>query len=269
MNSDGLKQFLDRVGDAVHSVNTICVGLSGVAAGVIVKPPDMTITWSSRDPTTASARARAFALRGALVFVQEALLDYLNFVALCSNHSPDLSAALKVEGDAKRVTALSRFISDAEPYWEPLVVLLIHWRNKVVHNSRATLTAAQLKVLTCSADDIRGKHAGIDVARTITNFSSGKITLKDFTTLISVTIRFVRHVDRQLAPKVTTWSDFKALLLRRGLERTFKAVMSANGFETRERKLKSFLRAEFPSVEISVAQEILLHLEEILAPIQC
>lgn len=248
MESEGLSKFLDIVGDAVYSVNTICVGLASVSSGVAEKPDDLTISWSSSNPETAAAKARVFALRASLVFVEEALLKYLDFLRVCSTDEPKICGALESDGAAERIIEVSKFLSNAEPYWWPMVVLLVRWRNKVVHHSRTGLTVHQTKVLLDNSKALKNNHAGIDIAKTLENFESGQITLKDFTTLIAITVRYVRALDEELEPRIHTLEGFEFRLKQRNLVKVFNQVMNANGEATRRRKLKAFLKSEFSAV---------------------
>jgi hypothetical protein len=256
MESEGLKDFLEIVGDAVHSVNTICVGLSAVGSGEAKKPDDLTISWSTSDPATAAAKARLFALRASLVFVEEALLKYLEFLADCSTDDENLIKAVKTEGAANRIFEVSKFLSNVETYWWPMVVLLVRWRNKVVHHSASSLTVHQRKILINHADELNKRHAGIDITRTLENFESGQITLKDFTTLIAIAVHFVRALDKQLEPRIHSLEGFEQRLRQRGLLETFNKIMNANGETTRRRKLALFLKSEFSDLTDVFVEEI-------------
>ncbi len=256
MESEGLKQFLNVVGDAVYSVNTLCVGLTSVSQGTAEKPDDLTITWSTQNPALAAAKARTFALRASLVFVEEALLKYLDFLKLCAFENEKLQDALRIERSADRVSEVARFLPQKEVYWEPMVVLLVRWRNRVVHNSQADLSALQRKTLITNAEKLAKNHANIDIEESLKNFNSNRITLKDFTTLIAIAIRFVRALDEQLEPKIHTLDGFKQRLQERDLTQTFKQVMSANGEETRRRKFEAFLRTEFSELGDGFKEEV-------------
>jgi len=259
MESEGLKQFLDVVGDAVHSVNTICVGLAAVRAGTVKKPEDLTIGWSSSNPETSALKARVFALRASLVFVEEALLKYLEFLKDCSTEDEKLYKALSAEGAADRVIEVSKFLPRVEPYWWPMVVLLVRWRNRVVHNAKIGLTVHQRKTLCDHEQVMKQRHAGIDIQQTLENFDSNKITLKDFTTLIAVTVRYVRALDEQLEPKLDTIQSFISRLEQRGLVVVFDNVMKANGESKRRRKLRSFLDTEFSNIPDTLFEDIFRH----------
>lgn len=255
MESEGLKKFLAIVGDAVHSVNTTCVGLSAVSSGDAKKPDDLTISWSSSDPVTAASKARLFVLRASLIFVEEALLKYLDFLQTTS-HDNKLSKALNSEGAAERVIEISKLLTQAESYWWPIVVLLVRWRNKVVHNSRTDLTNYQRNILLKYSETLKEKHAGIDISKTLENFENNQITLKDFTTLIAITVRFVRALDEELEPQIHTLEGFRLRLRQRGLISTFNKTLNANGESTKCRKLRAFLKSEFSNLPEMLIEEI-------------
>lgn len=265
MASDGLKIFLDEAGDAVHSVNTTCIGLAGVAEGVTTKPPDMHISWSSKAPETAARRARHFVLSGSLVFVQESLLEYLRSLRSGAGDNAPLCAALDRKKAAERIGAIGSLLPDANAYWAPLVVLLVHWRNRVVHRSNATLGTADRRTLYENRQDIASNHAGIDVCLTLRNFEQRKITLKDFTTLIAVTIRFVRYIDDTFAPGITTVEQFKEELRRKNLSDRFHSILQANGDHVKQRKITNFIRTEFPSIGGDLIEQIFEKRDEVVS----
>lgn len=256
MESEGLKQFLSVVGDAVHSVNTICVGLAAVSDGNAVRPSNLNIGWKTSNPEVSAAKARVFALRSSLVFVEEALLKYFDFLKVCTTENTKLLRALQTEGAVERVVETSKFLTQAEPYWWPIVVLLVRWRNKVVHNSRNELSVHQKNLLLSNSENLKNNHAGIDISTTLNNFETGQITLKDFTTLISITIRYVRALDEQLEPSIQTLDGFIARLKQRDLVQHFNNVIKANGDSTRQRKLNAFLRTEFSAIDECLYDDI-------------
>jgi len=256
MESEGLRKLLETVGDAVHSVNTICIGLASVASGNAEKPENLTIGWSSSNPEIAAGKARLFALRSSLVFVEEALIQYLDFLEACSTDDLKIKKALSNEGAAERVIEISKLLSPAEPYWWPMVVLLVRWRNLVVHSSRTRLTIHQTNLLLKCAKNLQNNHAGIKIEQTLANFESGQITLKDFTTLIAVTIRYVRVLDEELEPRIHTIEGFEHRLKQRNLLKVFNQVMNSNGEQTRRRKLSAFLKSEFSSIPDVFFEEI-------------
>jgi hypothetical protein len=248
MESEGLKVFLRSVGDAVYSLNTICIGLNAVSRGGIEKPDDLTISWDTNDPKQTSMQARSFAVRSSLVFVEEALLEYFKYLSNCPEQPPKIVTAVNADGTAKKVEELSTQVPSLESYWMPMVVLLVRWRNQVVHNSKTSLSSNLRKTLLENADVIKDRHAAIDIAQTLSNLDARKITLKDFTTLISVTIRYVRHLDQKLAPHITSSTSLRNQIVARELVSDYKNVLGVNGEDKQKKKFDNFIRSNFPSL---------------------
>ncbi len=248
MESEGLKVFVKSVGDAVYSLNTICVGLDAVSKGDVEKPEDLTISWESSDYKQSAISARSFAVRSALVFVEEALLEYFKYISNCPDQPTKIISAVKSDGAAKKIEKLSSQVSNLEPYWAPIVILLVRWRNQVVHNSNTSLSPVFRKILTDNIDVISSRHAAIDIAKTLSNFDSKKITLKDFTTMIAVTIRYVRKLDCELSPNIKSSEFLRNQLVNRELVVDFKNVIGVNGADKQKKKFDNFIKSNFPSL---------------------
>ncbi len=195
MKSDGLIRFEAAVGNAVLATNTVCIGLDGVANERCKKTDFLTISWATDNPKGASMSARNFAIRSSLVYVGEAFQEYLEYI---NEHSSDdsLKKILSRQGEMRdKIKALSKRANDLRPYWESAVVLLVRWRNKVVHGSQTGLSEHYKKTLRAHKSEINQLHADIDIEQTLEHFASNKITLKDFSTLICITTYYVQHLD--------------------------------------------------------------------------
>lgn len=258
MESEGLKQFLKSVGDSVFLLNTICVGLDGVADGTVTKSNDLTITWEPRDPKATALQARAHAIKSALVFVEEALLDYIKFISECENQAPVVKKIGGIEGAAEKVAQLSKSsaLSGMPAYWEPLVVLLVRWRNRVVHGSTSRFSQHYRNILIEHEDGIKANHAAISISDTLKHFDEGSITLKDFSTMIAVTIRFVRWVDQHLTPTITDLESFANLIKDKHLEVVYKNVIGVNGEKRQKRKFDYFISQNFKSISESERNDL-------------
>jgi hypothetical protein len=77
LESTYLKHFLQKVGNSIHSINTTVVGLDGVEKGVCTKSNSLTITWSPENPKISSRSARKFIINASLVFITEAIKQYM------------------------------------------------------------------------------------------------------------------------------------------------------------------------------------------------
>ncbi|AZZ98459.1 hypothetical protein [Pseudoalteromonas sp. R3] len=259
MESEGLKQFLKSVGNSVFLLNTICVGLDGVASGAIKKSDDLTISWDPRDPKATALSARAHAIKSSLVFVEEALLNYISFLGNCASQSASIQSVSNADGAAEKVTKLSKQINGALPYWEPMVVLLVRWRNKIVHDSSTDLSSHYRSILIKHEATIRENHAAISIRETLDNFDAGRITLKDFSTLIAITIRFIRHVDEKLIPSISDIESFAAIINEKELGVIYKNILGVNGKEKQERKFYKFIENCFTSISQAEKEFLFKH----------
>ena len=257
MESFHLKQFLHSVGKTVHSLNTVCVGLQAVELGEVRKPDSLTITWVAHDPQASARQSRNFVLKSSLVFVREALAGYIRKITNNPTISPALRTSLKEsDGISARFTHLSNAVNMEKNYWLPMVLLLLHWRNRIVHNSTQQLTENQRRLIVDSSDEIRSLHAGIDVLQTLKNFDQKQITLKDISTLIAICIRSVKCIDQQLMPTSMNVEHVDSEIKQRNLDKTFKKIVSIKQSTLRTRKIGGFFTSYFPDLEDSVRSDL-------------
>ena len=88
-------------------------------------------------------------------------------------------------------------LSNADVTIGPL--LLIHWRNKIVHpKSNASLTKEQANYFSDSAEFLRENYKGLDPMITLQNFKASKPSLKDTSSLIAMTINSVKSIDTMI-----------------------------------------------------------------------
>ena len=259
MESEGLKQFLKSVGNSVFFLNTICVGLDGVANGTVKKSDGLTISWDPRDPKATALSARAHAIKSSLIFVEEALANYISFLGNCASQRSAIQSACNADGVAEKVTKLSKQINGALPYWEPIVVLLVRWRNKIVHNSSTDLSNHYRNILIKHETAIRENHAAISIRETLDNFDTGRITLKDFSTLIAITIRFIRHIDEKLIPSISDIESFATIISEKDLGVVYKNILGVNGNKMQNRKFYKFVDNHFPSISDAEKEFLFKH----------
>lgn len=258
MESIGLSDFLKSVGSAVHSLNTICIGLHGVETGQYQKPDDLTVSWETADSVASARKSRAFAVKAAFVFVEEEMLQYLKYVAKHPSVSTAVKSALGSDNSAaERIEELSKLVPPKEPYWEPLVCLMIHWRNRFVHlSSKAELKHHQKKILGEYKEKIRKNHAAIDIEKTLEHFKSNNVTLKDASTLISVAIRFARNIDENLYLAASNRESVKFHIEYMDLVDEYLKSVRTNGDETRDRRTRRFFKTRMPYVHESLVSSL-------------
>jgi hypothetical protein len=280
-----LDVFLEKSGYAVHEINTIIVGLSSIEDQTFTKPSNLTISWSTNDPKASARKARQFALKSAIIFIDDALAVYLKGIKDCvddsilasilSRKNPFYNEDLKNEinidlrkllkkleerkngkekdkkyidlDSADRIRCLPYFFQFPNNYWIPTVILLICWRNRIAHStSMSQLTQVEVEILKEYAEEISSKYAKIDIGLTIRNFNAGIITLKDFTTFISMTINLVKFIDKSIVPKKGIKLIEEYLKSNEDKRKAFEKIMSHPDKKVKQRKFKSFLKTNMP-----------------------
>jgi hypothetical protein len=194
-----LSLMLDEVGSAVFSLNTAVVGLDAVEKGHR-KPETLDISWDPKDRMVAARKSRRFILEAVLVRVAEAVNQYCSAVGRTCRLS---SVAAKWNGNTKTTEKIAdvgkELVAAEDAYLTIGAQLLVHWRNKVVHTrSNAKLTGVQENVLKSKAAFIRDNYANLDILQLLNHFQSSQPTLKDISSLISMSIRYSRSVDTAL-----------------------------------------------------------------------
>ena len=247
MPTPALQPFLDATGRIVHHLNAIVVGLSAVEAGAAVKPATMDITWTPHDPRTSSRQARAFALRSTLVFLAEELNGYLDHLTTFPGVGRPGDWESKSKAD--RLMVVWRLLNLDEDFILVGAILVEHWRNRIIHRkSNARLTDAQRRLFVDAAKKIGEDFKNLDPKRTLENFETDAVTLKDVSSLTAMAIRCVKRLDEAVPePKsreeVINW--LSALGLSDALDRV-RRISSAKGKE--QVGVSTFLRTHCPEL---------------------
>jgi hypothetical protein len=207
MKTPAYKPFINAVGKTVHHLNTIAVGLAGVESGDCSKPSGLDISWDPADIRSSSRDARLFSLKATIVFVAEELCAY-NALIIGSPNIGDVKLPKKPDRSDKHISLVAHLdIEDAPLFLGPL--LLIHWRNRIIHKkSNASLTAAQIQTFQNVSDKIKEKYKNLCVLKLLEDFERGLPTLKDVSSLISMTINYVHQVE-SLVPEPQSKEDFE------------------------------------------------------------
>lgn len=214
MKTPALKRYLDAVGKTVHYLNTVVVGLAGVENEICKKPESLDISWNPTDPKSSSRSARAYVLKSSVVFLAAELSEYVNELLklpVCD---------LDIPKDANKAERFERLtdhlgITDADLVLGPL--LIIHWRNRIIHHSsNAQLSKAQKEQFKEATSEITMKYKNLDPALTLSHFETGTPTLKDVSSLIAMSINCAKTMDEQLS-EPTSYEEFKAWVEALGL----------------------------------------------------
>lgn len=241
-----LKDLLISVGEAVANLNTAVVGLDAVEQGH-EKPETLNISWTPNDRIAAARKSRRFLVEAVLVRVAEALSEFASATA----RLPRFSAIRDTwDGKTSRAERLADVAAEAlgsENYLVAGTVLLIHWRNRVVHpRSQATLTSLQEKKLRAASQEIEQTFAGLSVDRLLKDFQIGRPTLKDISSLIAMSIRTAREIDK--AVNCLSKDDLDVLLEHYNLKDRIAEIEAQTTPTKRHASVVRLLRSSAPGL---------------------
>lgn len=218
--SIALTILLRDVGEAVANLNTLVVGLDAVERGH-EKPDSLNISWKPADRQTAARKSRKFVLESVMVRVLEAFNQYVLAVTALPRF-----ATLKVQWaaqtnpptNAQRIADISNAIL-GEQYLTSAALLLAHWRNRIVHSSssKAKLSFHERKLLLQNETEISDKYKSLSIERMLCHFEEGRPTLKDVSSLISMSINLARQLDNALwtnldKEELDVWLEYYELI---------------------------------------------------------
>lgn len=260
LESSHLREFLNDVGHSVHCMNTIAVALSQISDETTT-PSELNISWKSANVKQSSINARRFAVKSAIVYSVESLFEYLSKISNSELWlSDELNFNVKNSPNDSKADRVVRFLSntpDVEMEWIILTELLCHWRNKVVHAkaSNAKLSKASLSYLADNSSKIYENYHHFDVKEALENFDTGKYTLKDVSTLITMVIKSVRAIDKLFIQQASSIpaTDILTHLLKND---QFGQFMKHADKETKVRKIKAWLEMHFGFLGESTILEI-------------
>lgn len=257
MESTYLKHFLQKAGNSVHSINTTVVGLDGVEKGICSKSNSLTITWSPKDPKVSSRSARKFVINAALVFITEAIKQYMLDVIknpLFKTRFQDIPTDKQLSEKFELFS--NKFIIQTE-YWIPCVLLLLHWRNQIVHtNSKAKLSNSQVEILKQNSQVIKQEHAQTDIEVMLEHFQKHAITLKDISTLIAIAIKTIRSIDEQLKIEYKSIDEIMTEIENIGRYDEFLSICKETNLDIRSRKLNHFIGLHFKNLNEDLKNEL-------------
>jgi hypothetical protein len=256
-----LKSFLSNIGDAVHALNTVCVGLSSVADKTARKPDDLVVTWDPKDPIRSSQDARLFAVKATYVFAAESIYEYINsikpifFLSASDIQSFD---ALDNADKVKRILEYVHTDNHIDEYRLILAKLMIHTRNKIVHKrSNASLSANERTLLIENAELIASNHSGLSITQTLENFESKRYTLKDVSSHVANIIHAARKLDNRFVNNIHDGNLLLKVIESSRLRQEWDTISSMRELDLKERKINRFVKLNFSFLQQQVLDKIL------------
>ncbi|WP_162934016.1 hypothetical protein [Agrobacterium deltaense] len=245
--SAALTHLLDDIGKASFYLNTIVVGLDAVERGH-EKPEALDIKWEPTDPISAARMARHFAVEAFMVRASEALSAFIKAYSALPRFAPITGKWTKDTGLAEKVDDIASALLGGKNYLVAGAVVLVHWRNRIVHNGSFSLQPKHTATLTLDAQKIHDAYRNLDIAMLLDHARVGRPTLKDVSCLIAMTINLARRMD-ELVYTSFGKDDVVAWIFHFGLEPAIKKVIRETSRERVADSIRRVLKSNAPRLE--------------------
>ena len=203
VHSQALHVLLRDIGKAVFALNTAVVGLDAVEEGH-EKPDTLDISWQPCDRKSAARTSRKFIVESVMIHASEAIHQFASALSKLSRFEPARAQWKGNTAAAEKISAVCAIVLDKDDYLVPAVVLLVHWRNRIVHpSSTAKLKHHERQVLLKNRAIICDRYRGLDISELLKHFEAQRPTLKDASSLIAMTINLARKMDRAMQQDLT------------------------------------------------------------------
>ncbi len=203
VHSQALHVLLRDIGKAVFALNTAVVGLDAVEKGH-EKPETLDISWQPCDRESAARTSRKFIVESVMIHASEAIHQFASALSKLSRFEPAWAHWKGNTTTSKKISAVCAIVLDKDDYLVPAVVLLVHWRNRIVHpSSNSKLKHHERQVLLKNRAIIWDRYRGLDISELLDHFEARRPTLKDASSLIAMTINLARKMDRAMQQDLT------------------------------------------------------------------
>ena len=205
----GKKKFKKKFGQANHFLITTLIGLDIVEkSDGITKSKDFATSWNPKNQIASARRSRMFVLESFFSYIVDGIDMYLSslqkkpllindeqFFVQLNNSGSSVYLKLKV---------ISEYLSIQDYYIKDLVLLLVTWRNNVVHFNSSQKLHPQTKTnLLANSNKINDCFCHLDIKEVINKAEKGDTpTFKEVTSLIKATHDFVNLIDNNIINKM-------------------------------------------------------------------
>ncbi|MCA3260993.1 MAG: hypothetical protein ING44_03550 [Telmatospirillum sp.] len=201
--SVALKTLLNDIGNASFNLNTIVVGLDAVEHGHR-KPNGLNVSWDPKEPVGAARTARKFAVESSIVTAAEVLKAYVSAIAVFPRFEAIRSEWRHDTGSAKKLYDIGSNVLGKDEYLVAGGMLLISWRNRIIHNGDFKFNKTPEKGLLMQREaEIAASYGGLSVDRMICHVLEDRPTLKDVSSLIAMSINLARRLDEKIYTSLT------------------------------------------------------------------
>jgi hypothetical protein len=155
------------------------------------------------------------------------------------------------DGDrATRLTNLVKGYSLPQDHIFLSALLLVHWRNRIVHSrSKANLSNQQRMDLVAASSTLAKDYKNLDAKRVLLDFDRNAPTLKDASSLTAMAITLARRIEAQI-PYPSNGTEVRAWLAHCGLTAEVDRAIRVSGAKGKlEQGISTLLRTHFPDIE--------------------
>ena len=245
--SAALHRLLDDIGKTSFYLNTIVVGLDAVEHGH-KKPAMLDIKWDPADPPSAARMARHFAVEAFMVRASEALSTFIRAYAALPRFASIKARWDKDTGLADKVDDLATGLLGGDEYLVAGAVVLVLWRNRIVHNGRFSPSQKHVRILKSNAQKIHDDYRHLDVSKLLDHARDGRPTLKDASCLIAMTINLARAMDNRVYESFKK-DDVVAWIVHFGLDTVIKKVVRETAKDRVKESVRRAIKSNAPRLE--------------------
>ena len=269
METPELKKLLREIGDSVHSMNTIAVGMTKLTNENCDIPEGLDISWKAKNLDISKIKARNYAERAAIIYSVESFYEYIESISknpFWTHSEINFLSKKTVNGKeeiipkAERVYNFLSKIPNITIEMTLLSELSCHWRNKIVHAkaSQAKLANDRIGLLRKEKESIYQNYCHFDVTKALENYDNKKITLKDASTLITILIKSARLIDEFFFQEFSF--ENSAETITNNLLKTDDLLRISKQEDTikRKRQIKTITKMDYPfltDVQIATISE--------------
>jgi len=258
METTELNKLIREIGDSVHSMNTIAVGLSKLDKDNCDIPDGLDISWKPKELEFSKAKARSYAERSAIIYAVESFFEYIQKISENPfwNH-PEINFT----GDEKKAERVYNFLDQIPRVSDEMKILselACHWRNKIVHASASKAKLANEKIgrLRQLKDYVYENYHHFDINLALENYENKRITLKDSSTLITILIKSVRLIDGFFFEEFSLTKSINTIKSNLYRQLDFIIIMKQQDSDKKDRQIKTFINMTYPFLSDNQIDEI-------------
>lgn len=220
--SAALQHLLDEIGKSSFYLNTIVVGLDAVEKGH-AKPASLDVKWEPTDRKAAARMARLSAIEAFLIRAAEAIQAYVKALSVLPRFGDIKDNWDHETAGAEKLSSIAESLLKKDDYRIAGAMLLIAWRNLIVHNGKFTFAAHRESLLKKNRQAISEEYRNLDITELLRHVRENRPTLKDASSLIAMTINLARAIDHEIYSKLNK-EDVSAWLRLYSLDNAIRKI---------------------------------------------